>query len=250
MVLDEELECALEIGAQMLKSGAEISRVEDTIERICRSFGSFEADVFATPSLIVANLRTESGLNVTQARRIKGVSYNLEALSEYNDLSRTICRSNLKVAEVKKRIEKIKKTAGVSFPMVVFSYVLTSATFTVFFGGGAYAAFISALIGLIMCFVEKGLKTAKINRFVVIIACGFTISSLSKMAAFLGLAQSRGVISMGVTMVLISGLLFTNSIRDMFMDNILSGAMKCIEALFIALAIYIGFALSVMVMGG
>ena len=34
------LQTALNIGAQMLSSGAEISRVEDSIVRMCRAFGA------------------------------------------------------------------------------------------------------------------------------------------------------------------------------------------------------------------
>ena len=36
---EEVLTCAINIGEQLLMSGAEISRVEDTIRRICAAYG-------------------------------------------------------------------------------------------------------------------------------------------------------------------------------------------------------------------
>ena len=38
---EEVLTCAINIGEQLLMSGAEISRVEDTIRRICAAYSSF-----------------------------------------------------------------------------------------------------------------------------------------------------------------------------------------------------------------
>ena len=41
------LACALDIGAEMLINGAEISRVEDSISRICRAYGAEEINAFS-----------------------------------------------------------------------------------------------------------------------------------------------------------------------------------------------------------
>ncbi|MEG2144944.1 MAG: threonine/serine exporter family protein, partial [Oscillospiraceae bacterium] len=44
--MEEYVSVALDIGEKMLISGAEISRVEDTIERICVAYGSVNTHVF------------------------------------------------------------------------------------------------------------------------------------------------------------------------------------------------------------
>ena len=48
---EQALNVALNIGKVLLKSGAETSRVEDTIARFCRSFGYHDVNVFATPTI-------------------------------------------------------------------------------------------------------------------------------------------------------------------------------------------------------
>ena len=53
------LECALDVGEQMLICGAEISRVEDTVERICYAYGASRVDVFTITSCINATVKFE-----------------------------------------------------------------------------------------------------------------------------------------------------------------------------------------------
>ena len=52
---------ALDIGEGMLKNGAEVSRVEDTIERICKAYGAVHVEVFSIISYIHAALRMPDG---------------------------------------------------------------------------------------------------------------------------------------------------------------------------------------------
>ena len=46
MTSEEVLTCAINIGEQLLVSGAEISRVEDTIRRICNAYGIRQSHIF------------------------------------------------------------------------------------------------------------------------------------------------------------------------------------------------------------
>ena len=53
MEMKKVLKYAMEIGECMLVSGAGVSRVEDTISRICKAYGAKEANVFSITSSIV-----------------------------------------------------------------------------------------------------------------------------------------------------------------------------------------------------
>lgn len=54
------LTCALDIGEKMLISGAEISRVEDSVKRICNAYDVKRIDVFTITSSMVQHLRTRT----------------------------------------------------------------------------------------------------------------------------------------------------------------------------------------------
>jgi uncharacterized membrane protein YjjP (DUF1212 family) len=61
---------ALDIGEHILKNGGEIHRVEDTIERICRSFGAEHVEVFTITSLIVASIECRTHVFASNAPHI------------------------------------------------------------------------------------------------------------------------------------------------------------------------------------
>lgn len=240
---DRILTYASDIGAGMLKSGAEINRVEDTISRICGHFSAKNINVFATPYNIVTTAEFND-LTYTQSRRVITMSYNLQSLAMYNELSRQICNNIVSVGEIEGEINKIKNSNGAGEARISLSYFFIALGFCIFFGGSIKDSLVAGLIAVIMRMVEAILRKININRFIVISACGFTVAFLSTFAERTGCGLSGEHISIGIIMILISGLLFTNSFKEMFMDNILTGAIKLFEALFIAMAICIGFALA------
>ena len=67
---------------------------------------------------------------------------------------------------------------------------------------------------------------------------------LAGLAVKLRLGDDAGMISIGNIMLLIPGVALTNSLRDMFSGNTISGLMRFIESILLALTIAFGFALA------
>ena len=61
--MDEKklLRYVLDMGQDMLLCGAEVSRVEDTITRLLKSYGAAEVDVMTIPSGITLSASFEDG---------------------------------------------------------------------------------------------------------------------------------------------------------------------------------------------
>lgn len=243
-LINDYLEIAIDIGAEMLISGAEINRIEDTISRICKAYGADKVDVISMNYVIMVTVRGERIQTYTQTRRIPHFMSNLDAVSDYNSLSRQICSEYYTPSEIRNKINEIKAKPRYSLAVIALAYAIISASFTFFFGGLPYDAFASGIIGVGMAFVESFLKRLQINRFLIIAFTTFVAGSLSILAVNIGVGYSSEIISMGNIMVLVTGLLFTNAIRDLFMDNMLSGSVRIISALLVVLAIGFGFALS------
>ena len=53
MTKNQVMDLAMDLGKILLKSGAETSRVEDTMMRFCRSYGYYDLNVFCTPTVII-----------------------------------------------------------------------------------------------------------------------------------------------------------------------------------------------------
>ena len=108
MEMKKVLKYAMEIGECMLVSGAGVSRVEDTISRICKAYGAKEANVFSITSSIVTTIEDEKGEILTQTKRIRSYKTDFTKLDELNQLSRYMCKELPEEKEVKQKIAEIK----------------------------------------------------------------------------------------------------------------------------------------------
>lgn len=78
------LEGILDIGEAMLCSGAENFRLDDTLYRMCKSYGFERYDVFAIPSNIQITVKTPDGEFLTQIRHIESTGINYDRLDYLN----------------------------------------------------------------------------------------------------------------------------------------------------------------------
>ena len=96
--MNRRLSMIMEMGEILLISGAEVSRVEDTITRLCRAYGFARADVFTITSSIVVTASAPGGEAYTQTRRIRERGTDLSKVEKINALSRRICAAPLELA--------------------------------------------------------------------------------------------------------------------------------------------------------
>lgn len=238
------LKLVMDIGSNMLISGAEIHRVEDSMRRICYSYGADDVNVFSITYTIIVTISSKEFGIITQTRRIESFAYNLHVLEKLNDLSRKICEEHLAKEEIEQKLNEIMGLPKCSNLEVILAYAIISSAFTLFFGGHLYDAVVSACIGVMMRGVELLLKRIHANQFFIACLCSTAAGLLAMVFVELGFGYSIDKISIGNVMVLIPGLMFTNSVRDMFADNMISGFVRLCEAVFLGAAIAFGFAIA------
>ena len=85
------LDLVMDIGEQMLISGAEVHRVEESIKRMCNSKGAKRVDVFIITSSMIVTVFDNEDKSYTQTRRIISSTTDFEKLHKLNQLSRKIC---------------------------------------------------------------------------------------------------------------------------------------------------------------
>ncbi|MCM1184529.1 MAG: threonine/serine exporter family protein [Roseburia sp.] len=245
------LECALDIGESMLRTGAEILRVESTIMRICQTYGDGIVDVFTILSLIIVSWHPEGGRNITQSRRIYSYETDLEKLEELNALSRYICDKKPSYAEIKEGVNEIMCRRKKRFSKSrLAGYVLVSSAFAVFFGGNLRDGLAAGLVGIVLYLWDMLFAKGSRNRVVY----SLIISVVAGLACILSVAAGIGVntdkIMIGSIMLLIPGINLMNSLRDMMSGDIITGILRLAEALMMAVAIAAGFGLAIMALGG
>ena len=129
------LNYAMRIGEEMLVSGAEVHRVEDCLERICRARGATRTDVFIITSSMVLSVADRNGEIYTQTRRIHALGTDYAKLDALNSLCRRICAEEMSIADLDAALSRIEKERTYSFSLQVLVYAAVAAAFTLFFGG-------------------------------------------------------------------------------------------------------------------
>lgn len=243
------LRIALDVGEGMLVAGGEISRVEDTVERICRAYGAEHVEVFSIISVINAAVRMPDGSYSSQLRRIKGTCNDLFRLELYNGISRELCRDTPPLEEAEKRLSAVKSRRAYPVWLRPIAFGAAASAFALFFGGGVGDCIAAALIGIALWTVDiLNVRIANIMAKTLISA--FAAGVLSFAAVAVGLGQNSGAILTGTIMLLVPGLSFGTALRDLLCGDLLAGTLKSIQAFLTALMIAFGYVLSIIVMGG
>lgn len=240
---------ALDIGEGMLKCGAEIQRVEDTIERVCRAYGAVHVEIFAIPSVIISAVRLSNGEYSSQVRRVKRGGNNLSLLERFNEISRYVCQHTPPLSEVDTMIRKAKEKRVYPKWLHFLSYALASGSFAVFFGGSWKDGIAAAVIALVFALIDL-IQLDRINQFAKTAMQSLVGGLLSCAAVQIGLGDDIGKIMIGTIMILIPGVFFSTAIRDLLCGDFLAGTLKTVQAVLSTLMIAFGYLLAMFLVGG
>ena len=192
---------ALEIGEQMLLCGAEVNRVEDSITRICTSYGIKRVDVFTITASIVVTIYDDDFGSITQTRRIQGQNTHLNKLDNLNHLSRTICDNTPDMSYIKNELKLICNIGRYPFFIQVAAYALISGSFSLYFGGNFQDMIVSAFIGILIKFIETIFRKFQVYNFFVIIICSAFGGFMANLSVIMGLGVHADKISIGNIML-------------------------------------------------
>ena len=245
----ECLTCALDAGELLLAYGAEVSRVEDTIQRLEHVCGFDLVDVFTITSSIVATVRLPDGGSITQSRRIKARVTNLGRVAKINALSRRFCAGALTLAEFRTAVRAIRDERPTPAWQELLLYMVISFSLSIFFGGNLADGIAASLSGMVLFAMIRMSTTLQMNSLLQTAIC----SAVTALAVLLLVGAGIGVhpdkIMIGNIMLVIPGIQLTTSLRDMINGDTISGLLNLSEAILKAISVALGFAL-VLLAGG
>lgn len=242
----EVMELALQAGHLLLENGAEIFRVEETMERICRYYGVCSENEFVLSNGIFITGGNEKENYFAKVQHIPVSATQLDRVAAVNQLSREIEEGKYTLQEAFEAIERIRKMPQKSKRSQILASGIGSAAFCLLFGGAlldSMAALIAGffLYGYILFF--SGKKLSKITQN---IGGGLLVTLICGLLHQMGLGIHMHYMIMGAIMPLVPGVAFTNAIRDMADGDYLSGAVRMLDALvvFVCIATGVGIGIS------
>lgn len=240
----------LNIGKEMIKSGAETDRAEDSMYRMLESYDLEQCSVFAIQSNIQATIKPRDGHFMTQIRRIHKIEFNYDRLDYLNNLSRYICGHTPSVEEIHEKYEEVLNRRPQP-EYLKYAAVLGGVGFGVYFG----CDWMDTIVGIIICAViEVYFGSILDKREHHLVVYNLVLAFLSGAAVFLaaraGFGHHPDRIILGLNMVLISGLGVANGIRDMINRAYLSGILNITNSCLGAIAIACGTGLAMVFFKG
>lgn len=241
----------INIGKEMIKSGAETDRAEDSMYRMLESYHLEQCSVFAIQSDIQATIKPVGGHFITQIRRIHKAGFNYDRLDYLNNLSRYICKNTPSVEEIREKYEGVMERKPQPEYLKYLAAVMGGVGFGVYFGCDP----LDTVVGIIICvLIEVYLGNLLDKKEHNLVVYNLVIAFLSSAAVFLagkiGFGHHPDRIVLGLNMVLISGLGVANGIRDVVNRAFLSGILNIANACLGAIAIACGTGLAMVLFQG
>lgn len=237
-------EIAANAGAIMLANGAEIYRVEDTVERIIRSKKSIkDVDVWCSFNVIIISFSYQGEIH-SNVRRVKNRSNNLYYVDKVNTFSRNFASGQYSLYEAAVEIEKIKKSEGIPTKYKILGASLAAGAYSVLLGARIPEILASLFVGCIGYIFTLFLEDHRLNYFVVHFFYGNLVSFISLLfAQWLGISSNVVVIS--AMMAFVPGIMITNAVRDLLSGDTISGITAATMAILISTALALGVAIPI-----
>ena len=236
----EALSLAVETGDLLLRNGAEVYRVEDTVMHILDAYQVENYDVYVLSNGIFASANEDRDDACSMVRHVPLGTTHLGRIAALNQLSREICAGDLPISEAWERLEECRSLPyGKNRVNVLFCGIGCSC-FAYLFGGGALDAAVAFLTGMALQWLLIRQRRRKSSKFLKNILGSALVTLLALLALSAGLPVHYDKIIIGSIMPLVPGMAFTTSIRDFFNGDYLSGAIHMIDAVLTAFCIAVG----------
>lgn len=235
---EKALQLATEAGHILLENGAEISRVEETMDHICDAYGVEDPGYFVLSNGIIA---TGDGYADAKFIPIKGMQ--LSKIVEVNQVSRDVTNGKYTLDELESRLKDIRNGKSKPWWEMITCITIGIMGFSIIFGCSFTDMFSSLFTGMLLgTFITFAGK--HISRFANSLICGF-VGALLCIVAYrifgnFGIHLNLPNIIIGNIIALVPGVPFTNGMRDLANEDYIAGCTRLLDAFIVFFCIAVG----------
>lgn len=227
-------------GEIQLQSGAEITRVEETMKHMAKSL-----EIESLETYIIANgiFTTAEGIHHMQRAGLKHIATgdtDLRKIEAVNSLSRELEDGSCSIEEAWTRIGEIRKMGDYPPHILIPAYSIGAGSFCYALGGSGNDAFVAAIVGLLLGVFFHILSRWNISKAIRTILGSMLVSILTIKIYEMGFGDATNRIMVGGLIPMIPGVPFTNAIRDFVENDYVSGLIRLMDVLLILVSIVVG----------
>ncbi|MBC1921395.1 threonine/serine ThrE exporter family protein [Listeria grayi] len=229
-------------GKLLVENGAEISRTEDTMERIIRIALNDPAKsskyTYVTLNGIFVKLEDFG----TDFLRIDNRDYDLNKITQVNQLSRDFALQRITLIELYQALKKVEaeKASIQLWKKYICTAGLSGSIVLIF--GGSFVDLPASMIAGVVSFAIYLLISKLLNIPFLAEFCGTFVGGMTGYLLLHFIGTHTSLIMIGAVVPLVPGITITNAIRDIMARHYLSGMIRTVEGLAIAASLGAGIA--------
>lgn len=242
---------AAEAGHILLENGAEISRVEDIMDRISSHYGVDSGNFFVLSNGIFvtgqANKVAKSGGQASTYANVEFIPLSGIQLSKVvavNRLSYEIASGKADLGQARDRLKAIRSAPSKPAWEQILGSGIGASGFCAVFGGGWADCGAALVVGLLLYVFVIGLSSRYLSKIVGGVCNALLATLLCILSWRIGFGTSLANIIIGAIMPLIPGVPFVNGVRDLANSDYLAGFTRLTDAMLGFLCIAIGVSLA------
>lgn len=230
-------------GDILLASGAEIFRVEETINRIAHAYGIDSCDPFVLSSGFFLTADSNSDQNFAWVRHIPLSATRLDRVTAVNQLSREIEHGFYTPEEAYQKLQDIQQMPAKRNLCQILASGVGSGCFCYLFGGDPVDCIVAFIAGLLLYVYLLCVVKGQLSKIATNISGGMFVTFIAVLIYQLGLGHHLSEIIIGSIIPLVPGVAFTNGIRDIADQDHIAGAVRMLDALLVTFSIAMGVGL-------
>lgn len=237
------MEAAMRAGHILLENGAEISRVEETIDRICRYYGIESENAFVLSNGIFMTMGNHREEYFARVQHIPVSGAHLNRVAAVNQLSREIEEGKYQAEELERCLDHIEAMPGKRRGVQILASAVGSGTFCYLFGGDLSDCGAAFLSGFLLYIYVLNIGAPKLSKLVGNILGGALVTLICMVLYHLHFGNHISSMIIGSVIPMVPGVAFTNAIRDIADGDYIAGSVRMLDAMLVFLAIALGVGL-------
>ena len=242
------LDFCKELGKQMIASGANIERVNLSIERICHAYGLHDVTCANLTSRISISAKDENKLYAHRQTDVPPQNINLEKLKKLNNLAFDVCKDKPKEDTLYDLLHGIKTN---DFPwwVMMIGFLVAMMGLARIFCAGWTEILVVELNTLILFGLSRALTRVHINKIITNFFSMFLCSLIA-----MGLYAAHFIDNFYIVVItnaffLIPGIPMINCARNILCGNEMNGAIDLLKVLLEVCSIVAGVAAAYALLG-
>ena len=243
------LDFCKELGKQMIVCGANIERVDMSIEHICHGYGLHDVTCANLTTRIAISAKDENKNYSSRQTDVPPQSFNLERLKKLNRLSYFVRENKPDPTTLRDLLDDVKSN-DFSWWVILLGYTVAMAALSRIFQAGPFEMLLAIVNTWILFGLSKLFSKIKLNKIITNFVSMFIVSAVSILAYKAGIINNFFIVMITNAFYLIPGIQMINCARNLLCGNEQNGVIELLKILLEICTIVAGLAAAYALLSG